>query len=148
MSTLHRRDISGADFTLLSKFCAALLFLEGPNLKLPWKLGEVVMLLPVWYLSGTEWRLANYKECRREALGIMVSDFRRICHYIRVSEFRMVDTLFRMSMISVVKGQRLSERPKFKMPFFGVPISLEWSGEESDAFGYVIERRRADGGFR
>jgi len=148
-STTHRKDISGADFTRLAKFSHSLSVLEGPNERLPWNLKEVSMLLPVWSLSKSYWRLANYKEFKREALGITVPDFRRTCRYIKVTEPQMIDTLFRMSMISVVKEQRLYERPKFKMPFRGLPISFdEWSHNELEAFGFVIERRRADGAFK
>lgn len=148
MSTLHRRDISGADFRCLAKFVAALLVLDGDNGKLPWVLGEVTMLLPVWYLAGSGWRLANYREFRQEALGLSVCDFRRVCRYIRVPEAQMIDILFRLSMICVVKGQRLSERPKYKMSFRGVPFSMGWHVEESVIFGFVIERRRLEGNFR
>jgi len=148
MSTLHRRDITGGDFTRLAKFNNAFLVLDGLNGLLPWLLSEATMLLPVWYLSGTGWQLANYKVFRQEALGFANADFRRICRYIRVPESQMIDTLFRMSMISVVKGQRLSERPKYKMPFQGVPYSIGWHVEESDIFGYVIERRRLEGNFK
>lgn len=149
MSTLHRRDISATDFTRLAKFSHALSVLEGPNERLPWNLKEVSMLLPVWYLSNSYWRLANYKEFKREALGITVADFRRICRYIKITEPQMIDTLFRMSMLSLVKGQKLSDRPKFKMPFSGLPISFdEWSHNALEAFGFVIERRRANGAFK
>jgi len=146
MSTLHRRDISSSDLTCLAKFIHALLVLSGANGRLPWELGNVTMLLPVWYLCASGWRLSNYKEFRQEALGILVPDFRRVCRYIRVSEFQMIDCLLRLSMISVVRGQRLSEKPMFKQPFHGLPISLA-GAEPSTEFGYVIERRRIVEGF-
>ena len=149
MSTLHRRDISAADLTLLAKFSNALAILQGSNGSLAWHIGVLTMLLPVWNLSASGWSLDVYKEFQRDAYGITVPDFRRICRYIMVSEARLTDTLFRMSMISVVKGQLSFERPKFKMPFSGVPSSLSpFFTKKSDEFGFVIERRRVDGAFK
>lgn len=147
MSTLHRRDISSSDLTCLAKFIHALLVITGPNGKLPWELGNVTMVLPVWYQCASGWQLSNYKEFEQEALGIMVPDFRRVCRHIRVSEHQMISSLYRLSMISMVKGQSLSEHPKFKQSFYGFPISLG-GVESSTEFGYVVERRRLEGNFR
>ena len=148
MSTLHRRDIRGLDLTRLAKFCRALIVLVGPDGNLTWNQDCFTMLLPVWHLHESCWRLDRYKEFKQDAYGITVPDFRRICRYIKVKEYQMVDTLYRMSMISVVKGQQTYERPKFKRPFKAGLISHEGWEKDIEAFGYVIERRRASGEFK
>jgi hypothetical protein len=123
--------------------------MDGPFKRPCWNLWGIIMLLPIWFNSSNGWRLDRYKEFKRDAYGITVPDFRRLCRYIRVTESQMIDTLYRMSMISVVKGQRSYERPQFKMPFQAALISAEgWLEKDIEAFGFVIERRRADGAFK
>lgn len=147
MSTVHRRDITNEDFVKLAKFSRALETLNGSGKWFSWDLGEVVMRLPVWYQTSTGWQLANYKNFKRDAIGMLVPDFRHICRYIRVSEFSMIDTLYRMSMISMVPGQSYSGARKFKLSFPNLPVGL-WRLEPTAVHGYVIERRRAEGNFR
>ncbi len=148
MSTLHRRDISAADLTKLALFCSVIAGTQWQHLIPCWNLPNFTMLLPVWYLAGSGWRLDKYKEFTMDAYGIKVADFRRACRYINVSEFDMVDTLYRMSMISVIPGQRLHEPPKFKMQFHGKYLAIDYWETISDEFGFVIECRRSDGKFR
>ncbi|NTV48725.1 MAG: hypothetical protein HGB32_14995 [Geobacteraceae bacterium] len=147
-STTHRRDITGEDFTRLAKLSSSLSTMDSLYLRPCWNLWDITMLLPVWFHSSTGWRLDRYKEFKRDAYGITVPDFRRICRYIKVTEPQMIDTLYRMSMISVVKGQKSYERPKFKMLFQAGLISADGWEKDIEAFGFVIERRRADGAFR
>ena len=147
-ATLHRRDISSGEFYLLSRFCWVLQNVEDRNEKIPYVLGEVVMRLPIWKNTYSGWRLSRYRDFQQQAFGIEVSDFRRICRYLNVSESEMVRTLYRLSMLSVVYEQTEHEIPRFKMKFLGVKIG--WVGiiSPSVSFGFVIERRRAEGNFR
>lgn len=146
MSTIHRKDIESRDFKLLADFSRALVTLNRPGKRLSWELGETVMRLPVWYQTSTGWQLAYHRNFRRDAIGILVPDFRRICSYIRVREFQMIDTLYRMSMISMVPDQNNSGTLKFKQSF-KTPLGLVRL-EDSAVFGYVIESRRANGDFK
>lgn len=148
MSTIHRKDITGTEFTLLGNFCKALRVLENQNGNLQWVLGEVVMWLPVWYRSGTQWRLADYRPFRREAFGLEMTAMRRICNYLGVKESEMIRTLYRLSMLAVVPNQRILAPPRFRMPFFGIEIDYKGFAAPSDSFGFVIERRRAEGNFK
>jgi hypothetical protein len=147
-TTIHRRDIRSEEFTLLARFCWALQHLDGWNCKIPYVLGRVEMRLPVWQASGLGWRLNKYKNFTRDALGIEVSDFRRICRYLQVGESEMIKTLYRLSMLSVVRGQMRVDKPKFKMKFTGVHSGWEGDILSDEVFGFVIERRRAEGHFR
>ena len=147
-ATLHRRDIKSEEFMLLARFSWVLMNLDGWHGRIPYILGEVAMRLPVWKSTHSGWRLYRYKNVKKQAFGIEVADFRRTCRYLKVSEGTMVKTLYRLSMLSVVMGQKDYERPKFKMMFRGVKIGWEGIIEPCDFFGFVIERRRAEGNFR
>jgi hypothetical protein len=147
-ATLHRRDIRSEEFILLARFCWVLQNVEGWHDRIPYVLGEVVMRLPVWKNTHTGWRLYRYKNFKRQAFGIEVADFRRTCRYLKVSEGEMVKTLYRLSMLSVVMEQKDYQKPKFKMKFRGVKIGWEGIIPPCDFFGFVIERRRAEGHFR
>lgn len=148
MSTLHRQDIGSRDLNLLARFGRALRILEDCNGHLPWVLGEVVMWLPVWYLAGSGWQLSAYRPFAREAFGIETAAMRRVCRYLRVKESELVGTLFRLSMLAVVPGQRVSDKPQFRMPFCGIEIDYEGYASPMESNGFVIERRRAEGKFR
>lgn len=147
-TTVHRKDISAQDFNLLARFCTALQTLQGLNGLLAWCLGEVTMLLPVWYKSGNTWRLSHYKEFQREAIGIETADFRLVCRYIECRESVMIDILFRMSILAVVPGQRMLEKKRFRQEFIGTPVSRVGSVAPTSCIGFVLEKRRSDGGFR
>lgn len=147
MSTIHRRDITSDELRIVADFTRAIQILSVSNKRLVWDLGEVKMILPVWNLAYAGWRLANYKQFGKKAIGILVPDFRRICRYIRVSESQMINTLYRMSMISLVPGQTISGKLKFKQLFPNIPRELIWL-DPAAGRGFIIEQRRAKGNFR
>jgi hypothetical protein len=142
--TLHRKDISSADFTLLARFCRALQILQTDHVsELALFLGQIRLFLPVWYNPAGFWRLSRYKEFNKEAIGIDTADFRRICRYLMVKENVLVNTLYRLSMLAVLPYQSVLDPPKFRQQFYGVMEIMP-----SSHFGFVIERRRAMGGFK
>jgi hypothetical protein len=114
-----------------------------------WDLGEVEMTLPVWYMAGDGWTLSGYKVFSKAAIGLETYEFRRVCKYLRVREHELINLLFRLSMLSVVQGQQISEKRQLRQQFKG-----RRKGEFADnsplgtAFGFVIERRRSEGKFR
>lgn len=147
-TTVHRRDITHADFSLLARFCHALTVLDGfAGTSVYWELGKVPMTLPIWFLAGSGWTLAGYKVFTREAIWLETSVFRRICRYLQVKEPQLVDLLFRLSMLSVVSGQQLHEPRRIRQPFTG-KLADDAGRKSSVPDGFVIERRRATGGFR
>lgn len=147
MTSLHRKDISKADFQLLARLCYALQVLQGDFGLLPFLLGIVEMWLPVWYRAGDGWRLAGYRPFKREAYGIETADMRRIRRYLKVREADLISMLFRLSMLAVTPSQKISDPPRFRMEFYGVPIDY-YGAQPLHSFGFIIERRRADGQFR
>lgn len=147
MSTIHRRDIKSSELSIVADFTRAIRVLSISNKRLVWDLGEVKMILPVWNLAYEGWRLANYRSLKKHAIGILVPDFRRICRYIRISESQMINTLYRMSMISLVPGQTISGELKFKQLFPNIPLGLIRL-EPAAVRGFIIEFRRAEGNFR
>lgn len=144
--TIHRRDITSGDFRILAKFCGALKNLQDNNDELLWYLPLATMYLPVWYKSCGKWHLSRYKEFKMEAIGIQTSDFRRICRYMGVKEHIVINTLYRMSILSVACKQSTCENPKFRKEFVALPYSLD--GEPQWHIGFVLEMRRCEGAFR
>lgn len=151
-ATVHRKDMSAADFNLLARFSMLIQrydhYSMNLNFGLIYSLGLVNMLLPVWYRSANIWRLGRYKEFTQEAIGIEAKTMRSMCRYLQVRECLLVGTLYRFSMLSVVPGQKSYERPKYRMPFIGDVLGLEGLVEPDECIGFVIEKRRAMGGFR
>lgn len=146
--TLHRRDISRDELYLLARFCHALQTIERDNGRLPWHLGLVEIWLPVWYQLGKGWEIAAYKPFKKEAIGLEVWAFRLVCRYLCVKEAVLVRTLYRLSILAVIPRLNFNDRPKFRMDFFGQPISLVGCAEPSHEFGFVLERRRCEGNFK
>lgn len=151
-STLHRKDMTHADFLILAKF--SWLFQQSAcdsatlNCGLVCYLGEVSMNLPIWCKSNNDWKLDRFKEFKREAVGIESSALRNMCRYLELKEHVVIDVLFRFSMLSVVAGQKTFEKRRFRMHFFGEVKTSMCVVEPSDGFGFVIERRRLEGAFR
>jgi hypothetical protein len=149
MNTLHRKDITWDEFDLLARFCYAINKIRGHNGRLHYLLGNIEIWLPVWSIARSGWILSQYKPFKREAIGLETCDFRLICRYLRVKEAFLVNTLFRLSMLAVVPKQSISTPRMHRMEFLGVPIDQEmWAPREFDCVGFIIERRRAEGGFR
>lgn len=151
-ATVHRKDMCAADFNLLARFSTLIQrydhYSMSLNFGLIYSLGLVRMLLPVWYRTGNIWRLDRYREFVQEAIGIEVKTLRGMCRYLQVSESVLVGTLYRFSMLAVVPRQKNYERPKFRMPIVGDVLGLEGLVEPDRGIGFVIEKRRAIGGFR
>ena len=106
------------------------------------------MLLPVWYRTGSIWRLDRYREFVQEAIGVEVKTLRGMCRYLQVSESVLVGTLYRFSMLAVVPRQKNYERPKFRMPIVGDVLGIEGIAEPIECSAFVIEKRRATGAFK
>lgn len=151
-TTLHRKDMTSKDFLLLSHLSWLIQRYDPSNEQLNfgiiYALGELNMLLPVWYQTGTTWKLAAYKEFARDAIGIETRTFRNMCRFLRVPESELVGTLYRFSMLAVIPSQKSYEPPKFRMPFYGEILGYERYAEPGEGFGFVIERRRLEGDFR
>lgn len=148
MNTLHRKDITAADFKRLAAFCAALQSLEDENgFELYLVLDAVTMLLPVWYCAGNGWLLSRYKQFDRQAIWIEAYKFRRICNYLRVRESVLVQLLYRMSMLGVVADQTISARPRFRQPTW-CRTDEGWKQDSVGTLGFILEARRALGDFR
>lgn len=154
MSTaLHRKDMSSEDFQLLAWFSwlyqqAKPDYDDKMYFGTIYLLGMTTMLLPVWFKTGNSWKIANIKQFDRDAVGIETGSLRNMCRYIGVSESRMIDTLFRFSMLSVIPGQKYYDPPKFRMPFFGDIKGYEGYAPPCNGVGFVIERRRLEGNFK
>jgi len=152
-STLHRRDIGRDELLLLAHFSRVIQNLQ-PDSSLTFALGSVYVvglvevLLPVWYQAGSGWRLSTYKPFKIEVIGIETATFRRICRYLHVKESVLVNCLFRLSMLAVVRGQRNYDPPRFRMRFIGEFKGYEGCCPPEEAFGFIVERRRAEGNFK
>lgn len=152
VASVHRKDMSTADFNLLARFSHLVCSYREERIQLNfgfiYSLGLVSMLLPVWYRTGNIWLLDRYKEFTQDALGIEAKTLRGMCRYLQVSESVLVGTLYRFSMLAVVPGQKNYERPKFRMPIVGEVLGIEGIAEPFECSAFVIEKRRAMGGFR
>lgn len=148
-SSIHRRDISRDDIYVLARFCRALDMVQGcGGVPIVWELGTLEIWLPVWYQSGLGWQISRYKPFVKEAIGIEKGDMRRICRYLGIREPVLLHLLFKFSMLAVVPGTSLL-KPKFRLPFDGVPLGMVGAGPSSRIEeGFVLERRRALGGFK
>jgi hypothetical protein len=152
MAVRHRKDITKTDLNILDGFCRALtsignkdgvspVWIIPPNLPM-----TTPLLLPVWSLNGMGWQLAGYREYVEPSIGIDLQAFRRVVKYHWVSEPVLIDTLYRLSVLSVVVGQDRYKPPKFKRLFFG--YRQDDPAQKVDGpFGYLLESRRALGGF-
>jgi hypothetical protein len=151
---MHRKDITSDDFRLLAQFCIALQKLLSRQAEPGacfYELGVSYLCLPVWYKSVSEWKIKHYKTFAIEAIGIELVDFRNITRYIGVKECQLIDLLFRFSMLGIVPESHIGRtKPKFRMPFTGTRLLSDGTprcyvfGHE----GFVIEKRRAMGGFK
>lgn len=148
MATVHRRDMTSADFRLLASFSKAYL-LHDPFGSICFGsiflLGLTKMTLPVWYKAASGWQLSRYKQFDQQAIGIETVAFRRMCRYIQYKESMVVRTLFRFSMLAVVDDQKLYESPRHRMQFSTAQDPFCFGGM---SFGFVLERRRLEGQFR
>lgn len=146
-NTIHRKDVSSSDFRLLGSFCHAVINLTDNQGRLLYRnLGETALTLPVWRSDEQtkDWVVAAYKTYRKEAVGIITEDFRRICRYIKVKESVLVGLLFRLSMLgldSVPQTQHRTYRQHFHSQLVGEPMI-------EPGYGFVLEKRRTLGGFR
>lgn len=151
-ATIHRKDMTATDLHLLARFSMLIQRYDHYSMSLNfgfiYALGVVRMMLPVWYCSANTWRLDRYKDFTQEAIGIEAKTLRGMCRYLQVRECVLIDTLYRFSMLSVIPGQKNYESPKFRMPFVGDVLRLESLVEPDECVGFVIEKRRAMGGFR
>lgn len=151
-ATVHRKDMSAADFMLLARFSRLICCYSQDKVQLNfgfvYSLGLVRMLLPVWYRTGSIWRLDRYREFVQEAIGVEVKTLRGMCRYLQVSESVLVGTLYRFSMLAVVPRQKNYERPKFRMPIVGDVLGIEGIAEPIECSAFVIEKRRATGAFK
>jgi len=152
MSTLHRRDISREELSLLAGFSRVVQAMHPENGRFnfgfTYLIGLVEVMLPVWYQCGRGWQLSTYKPFKIEVIGFETASFRKICRYLGVKEAQMVNCLYRLSMLAMVRGQKHYESPRFRMRFIGEIKGYEGFCPPQEGFGFVIERRRAEGNFR
>lgn len=150
MSTIHRKDITRGEMHLLARFSHALNTLTNEvGNSLVWQIGECSVWLPVWYQSVGGWQLSNYKQFKKEMIGIQKQDMRRIARYMRIRECELIKLLFKFSILAVTPGKLSMEKPRFRMSFYGTP--LNWGGGAPTSLikdSFVLEKRRALGGFR
>lgn len=149
-SSIHRRDITREDIYVLARFCHALTKVEslGGGYSVVWEVGTIEMWLPVWYQSGMGWQISRYKQFVKKAVAIEKGDMRRICSYLGIREPVLLRLLFKFSMLAVVPGSSLFQ-PRFRMPFYGIPIDMIGAGPFSRVEeGLILEKRRALGGFK
>jgi len=151
-TTVHRKDMSATDFKLLARFSALIQHYDHYGIKMNfgtiYSLGMFRMLLPVWISKYDGWKLDRYKDFRQEAIGIELYTLRNMCRYLDVKECVMVNTLFRFSMLAVAPQKKINDKPKFRIPFVGSVLGFERIVEPDECIGFVIEKRRAMGGFK
>ncbi|TWJ16891.1 hypothetical protein [Geobacter argillaceus] len=148
-TTVHRKDMTSADFTLLAKFSRALvnstaLFGKQMVHELP----VDYMQLPVWRKTADGWQVAGVRAFHSERIGISVNDFRRICRYLQEKESIVVGVLFRLSMIDVLTYSETTGKKELRQRFPDLtkPIINGVCSWVDD--GFVLEKRRALGAFK
>ncbi|GAM11347.1 hypothetical protein OR1_03660 [Geobacter sp. OR-1] len=148
-TTLHRKDITSTDITLLARLSRALV--SAPEIfgkKMAHELPDDYMKLPVWRKTADGWQFAGVKPFLRKRIGIDKGDFRRICRYLNEKESTVVSLLYRLSMLDVFCFSETSGKIMFRQRFpdFSKPVINEEYTWIDD--GFVLERRRALGEFR
>lgn len=109
MGTKYRRDLTAADFRILTRFKHHLL-----RLKINGKIGLAEWTAPTsyeqsWYLSGEGWKENNKKERKDELCYVLaVRDFRAVVRAITldidtITEGLVIETLKRFSLIRFTK---------------------------------------------
>lgn len=146
MATLHRKDMGSGDFVVLANFVKGLNKVKGYGTPI-YDLGKFELWLPHWTHSDHGWQVQSYKPHISEAIGIPGNSFRSICRYLNCSKSSLIEMLFSFSMISVSPDMNSTSGLRFRQKFEGTIIDSDIS-LQSSADGYVIEKRRAVGGFR
>ncbi len=153
MDTRHRKDISFADLSLLAQVVCALNRVRIKSVSPVYELGETDMLLPRWVEGDNGWELSRYKVVRQEALGITCNGLRKACKgYMKVEMKSVLDLLYRLSVIAVTPDARVGEEPHFRQSFSGsskTNAAIFGAGYMTEFVkaGFIIEKRRAIGGF-
>lgn len=154
MATRHRSDIGYDDLKLLARFVRALDKVFINSMSPVFELGEYDMLLPLWGLTGNGWEVSSYRLFTQEAIGLSRNGMLQVCRdYMRVPVAEVLAVLYKLSMLAVIPGTEVMDKPQFRQPFFGVPRDFaDWPEANSMTkyvkSGFVIEKRRAVGGFR
>lgn len=151
MASRHRHDIGYEDLKLLARFVHALDKVFINTFSPVFELGEVEMLLPLWILTGNGWEVCRYRLFTQEAIGLSRNGMIQVCRdYMHVSVSDMLNLLHKLSMVSVAPKTQVGDTPEFRQTFFGIPRDeVEWGGSAKYVKGgFVIEKRRAVGGFR
>lgn len=153
MATRHRRDLTLADFQMLASFCRALEVVFINTYSPVYELGVLNLKFPIWYASGGGvWMLAGYREYQEPAIGISKNHLEQVCSgYLGLNMSNVLNLLYKFSMIAVTPDtQATDHKPRFRQPFTG--IRREYYGyiddQENIKHGFIIEKRRAVGGFR
>lgn len=151
MATRYRKDITSSDILLLARFASALNKVCINTYSPVFELGVVSMLLPFWYATGETWKVSSYKYVEQEAIGLSRNGMIQVCRdYMRVPVADMLELLHKLSIVAVVGGTYVDDKPKYRQPFSGIPRDeVEWGGiVQFVPAGFIIEKRRAIGGFK
>ena len=154
MATRHRSDICFADLTLLACFAHALDRVFIHSFSPVFELGEYDMLLPLWFQGGGDWKLSTYRIFKQQAIGLSHNGMVQVCRdYMKVPMVQVLNLLYKLSMLSVIDGTQVDDKPRFRQPFSGIPREyIDWDDADSMRKhvrqGFIIEKRRAVGGFR
>lgn len=144
MATRHRKDLSFADFSLLARFCHSLNEACSKSPCAVYDLGEYTLHLPVWYQAAGIWQLSAYKEFTEEAIGISRNTMEQVC---KGTMREMLPLLYLFSMLSVTADTQVGDlKPLFRQQFSG----KRWNSNQMEFIkaGFILEKRRALGGFR
>ncbi len=149
MKTRYRKDIGSAEFTLLARFARALHVVgRTSGGSIVWLLDEQELWLPMWYQSGSDWRISCYRPFKLEAIAIQPRDFKRICKYLQTSEPELVKMLFNTGTLAVAPNQKPLDRPVFRSEFTGVHSNNAYLNVAETSIGFVLVRHRAEGCWR
>ncbi|TSK08543.1 MAG: hypothetical protein FPO08_04345 [Geobacter sp.] len=151
-TTLHRRDIEAYDFFVVARFAHALvkvkMAVHGVKDKIPQVLdmGGTELTLPVWSKNGQGWYGAGFKQVKRDALCVSTSMMRAIVRYLGIREGAIVQTLFRLSMLSSSQGN--GDKRIFRQTCTGVlfdPATRQKLGfSEVTKEGFIVDRKRIE----
>lgn len=153
MATRHRKDLTQADFQMLASFCHALEVVFINTYSPVYELSVLNLKFPTWFVSGGGvWKLAGYREYQEPAIGISKNHMEQVCSgYLGLSMNDVLNTLYKFSILAVTPDTQATDtKPHFRQPFTG--IRREYYGmideREHIKHGFILEKRRAIGGFR
>ena len=154
MSTRHRKDLRMKDFNKLAQFCRALRNVRnnGNSLITIMTTADGIetrfhLMYSVWSESDGVWHQDGLRLVAQSVIGVEVQAMRKIAKYMYVSEGELIRLLNSFSILGAERQHLFPYGYTYKHYFDGYRAD-DPSKQIRTHFGYILEQRRALGGFQ